>query len=174
MGDFCALFPRNPHFWKSLPYFDFPLLFSSSGMLHQLMPSTHIGVDMSPKWEKTAKKWRKNFEYSSYWKVYLTEQRDKALLSDITNSIRSSKSFLPRKRVFPKPMLTRARTRAFPGILNKKPSQPSHSLFKISDFRLCNTPFIFLPILPPKRRQKGYFHRTLLKSVRKTVIITWW
>ena len=101
MGDFCALFPRNPHFWKSLPYFDFPLLFSSSGMLHQLMPSTHIGVDMSPKWEKTAKKWRKNFEYSSYWKVYLTEQRDKALLSDITNSIRSSKSFLPRKRSFP-------------------------------------------------------------------------
>gem|GEM_PF-3281972 len=54
-------------------------------------------------------------------------------------------------------MLTRARTRAFPGILNKKPSQPSHSLFKISDFRLCNTPFIFLPILPQKGDKKATF-----------------
>ena len=170
MGDFCVLFPRNPHFWKSLPTLLFSATSSIGGMLHQLMPSTHIGVDMSPKWEKSARKWRKNFEYPSYCKVYLTEQRDKSLLSDITSSIHSSNSFLPRERVLPKPMLTRARTRAFPGILNKKPSQPSHSLFKISDFRLCNTPFIFLPILPPKRRQKGKFQHTLLKSVRKLLI----
>ena len=100
--------------------------------------------------------------------MYITEQRDKSLLLDITNSIHSSNSFLPRERVFPKPMLTRARTRAFPGILNKKPSQPSHCLFKISDFRLCNTPFIILPILPPKMATKRLLSSNSIKKCPKS------
>ena len=122
-----------------------------------------------PKWEKSAKKWRKIL--SAIHIATLTYQNSNKTTFYCASSGRALHlTAFSQNVVWRNALLTRARTRAFPGILHKKPSQPSHHRSQTCKFRFLNTPVIFPSILPPKWAEKGNFHRTLLKNVRKLLV----
>lgn len=171
MGDFCAHFFRNSHcsFPQSVISCTSAAPLPSYCLPRLSFPPKHIGVDMSAKWEKSAKKWRKIL--SAIHIATLTYQNSNKTTFYCASSVQALHlTAFSQNVVWRNALLTRARTRAFPGILHKKPSQPSHHRSQTCKFRFLNTPVIFPSISPLKFAEKGNFQRTLLKNVRKPLV----